>query len=139
MCIEFSEVKNVLFRSVVVVGALLTLVFSSVSFGAAQQSRTVATISSADYRVVLLASKTSAGASPTARVSVNAYVHQGKGWSPIRTTKLPETYFWKVITAAHAVCQLQFATAAKPSLAVSLLVTPSIGCGRSERVPLTNN
>ncbi|HWB23098.1 MAG TPA: hypothetical protein VG652_09450 [Gaiellaceae bacterium] len=126
-----------IFRSLVVAGALLALAFSSVSLGAAQQSKTVATISSADYRVVLLAAKTSGGASPTARVSVSSYVRRGQGWSPMRTTKLPETYFWKVVTAAHAVCQLRFATAAKPSLTVSLLETPSIGCGHSERVSLS--
>lgn len=125
------------FRSLLVTTVLLALALSGPSLAATQPSKTVATISKGDYRIVLRASKTSGGASPTARVAVQAYVRHGQAWKSTRTTRLPQTYFWKVVTAAHAVCQLKLATGATPKATVSLLVTPSIGCGPTATVLLT--
>jgi hypothetical protein len=126
-----------IFRRRLVTAVLLALALSGPGLAAVQPSKTVATISKGDYRVVLRASKTSGGASPTAWVSVQASIRHGQEWKSTRTTLLTETYFWKVVTAAHAVCHLKLAAGATPKVTVSLLITPSIGCARTVTVPLT--
>jgi hypothetical protein len=109
------------------------------SGGAAKAARvsTVAAATTVDYRVVVKAEKTSNGAAPTAAATVTISRKVAGRWQPLATHRLPGTYFWKVVTAPAAICSLSVTTGSpSPHVSVTLLETPSIGCGQGETFPL---
>jgi hypothetical protein len=118
-------------RALVLAAAGLALAVPAA--GAAPPSKAVATVSNAHYRAVVRAAKTSGGAAPTAAASLVVYSRSHGSWRRTRTQSLPGTYFWKTLTAPHAVCRLHLASA---KLSVSLLVTPSLGCAPVKTVRL---
>jgi hypothetical protein len=73
------------------------------------------------------------GNAPIARVTVTTYTRHGGPWRRAGGSQLHGTYFWHVVSAPHALCRLQLATAdARVRVTVQVLVTPSIGCGRRQ-------
>src|SRR5262249_26616270 len=101
---------------------------------------TVATLTTVDYRAVVVAEKTSGGLAPTAAVHVDTFVRSGGHWRRLGTRRLAGTFFWKVVTAPQAVCGLEIVTlgiGGTPRVVVQLLETPSLGCGGSVTVPLS--
>jgi hypothetical protein len=119
---------------------LVAIAAVATAAGAAQPRTTIATVSSADVRAVLAAQKTGSGGAPTARVTVATYARANGRWNLLRTVRVSGTYFWNVVSAPHAVCRFELATASsatvRPHVVVELLVTPSIGCGKPQTVGL---
>ncbi len=98
---------------------------------------TIASAATVDYRVVVQATRTSNGAAPTAAVTVAVSARSGGHWLPATTHRLPETYFWKVVTAPQAVCTFTLSTRSpSPHLTIGLLETPSIGCAPTRSISL---
>jgi hypothetical protein len=100
-------------------------------------SRPIGSVSGPGLRAALLAHRI-AGSPPTARVVVTTYRRDGAAWKRIASHRLAGTYFWNTVTAPRAICELQLVAAgsSRPHVTVQLLVTPSIGCGRAQTVPL---
>jgi hypothetical protein len=104
---------------------------------AAAPTRTVATIATTDVRVAVDARRNAgSGSAPTAAVSVATFLHVGGHWRAAGSHRLPGTYFWNTVTAAHAICRLEvdtYGTAPqfRPHVVVRLLLSPSLGCGRT--------
>jgi hypothetical protein len=97
-------------------------------------------VASVDYRVVVTAQRTSAGSAPTARVDATTYRRSHGTWRRLGTRRLAGTFFWKVVSSPHAVCELAIATTggrATPRATVQLLVSPSLGCGHAYRIGLS--
>jgi hypothetical protein len=123
-------------RAVVVLSVLAGALALPVQ--AAPRPTTIGTAATVDFRVVLTARRTSAGDAPTAAVTATIYRLGRDSWERTGTHEVPGTYFWNVVSRRNAVCGLSIATAgaAKPHATIRLLVTPSIGCGRSYRIGL---
>jgi hypothetical protein len=104
---------------------------------AAQRFATVATVTTADFRIVIVATRVDGGAAPTADVRLAVARRVGDGWRERREVRLKETYFWRTVTGPQAVCRLEIGTANSPQVAIRLLQSPSLGCGPLHRVPLS--
>jgi hypothetical protein len=101
----------------------------------------VASIASAttrDFRVAVVARRLTAGPPPTAEVRVGTAYRANGSWLETGEMRLRETYFWRTVTGPRAVCRLEIATASSraPHVMVQLLLSPSLGCGRTYRIPL---
>ena len=105
------------------------------------KTTTIASATSLDYRVVLGVRKNPGGNAPTAEVIVTTYVRSNSRWHHAGSRNLPGTYFWKTVSAPHSLCRLEIdstsSTGARgPRAIVQLLVSPSIGCGRTQTISL---
>ena len=99
--------------------------------------KAIASAQTADYRVEISAVRAKGGAAPTAAVTVEVDVHRGGSWRRSLLRRLPGTWFWNTVTAAHGVCRLDLVEApGKPQVTVQLLQSPSLGCGPALRIPL---
>jgi hypothetical protein len=73
----------------------------------------IASVTTQDFRAAVVATRVTGGATPTADV--------------------------RVAIAQRAICKLELATASSPQspyVAIRLLQSPSLGCGRTHRIPL---
>jgi hypothetical protein len=104
--------------------------------GGAASTRTIATVTSAELRAELVATKTGAGSAPTARVTVVSSVREHSAWRRTATRRLAGTFFWNTVVGPHALCRLELTTSGRPRLVVRLLLSPSLGCARPQTVPL---
>jgi hypothetical protein len=106
-------------------------------------TRTLATATTTDFRVVLVATNLGGGGgAPPARVTVRTFERRAAGgWRPTAERRLPGTYFWKTITGPRAVCRLEITTGGglgkQPRVVVQLLQSPSLGCGPTATQRLT--
>jgi hypothetical protein len=97
---------------------------------AAIPAKTVATVQTADYRVALSAARVGHGLAPTAAVTVEVDVRRNRRWHRSLLRRVPGTWFWHTVTAAHGVCRLDLVQGpGKPKVTVRLLQSPSLGCG----------
>lgn len=133
----------------VVVGLMATLFVASAAsatgtrLASASQIR-VADLRTADFRVVVTATKRRSGTTPTATVAI-VTLHRTDSAAPwIRTGRhvLRGSYFWHVVSGSQAICRLELRTVAatpseRPRVTIQLLVTPSVGCARAYDYPLT--
>jgi hypothetical protein len=108
---------------------------------AAKRLASIATLTTPDYRVALVAERVRAGATPTADVRLAVAQRVGGSWRERGERRLEETYFWKTVTGPRAVCRLELATATtrsgtRPHVTVRLLQSPSLGCGPTHRLSL---
>ncbi|MCD9877904.1 hypothetical protein [Streptomyces guryensis] len=97
---------------------------------AAPQSQQIASsVLGSDYKITLTALR-----SPTdeyaASVQLKVYKHDSGAWkqSDRVTVGNVDGWFWYPLTGSHAVCEFSTASTEPAPLAVSLTVTPSIGC-----------
>jgi hypothetical protein len=102
---------------------------------------TVATITTQEYRVVVVAKRLNGGSTPTAEVRVGLARRIGGSWREFGEQRLRETYFWHTLDGPRAVCRLEINTAGPrsasgPHVTVRLLLSPSLGCGRTYRLSL---
>ncbi|HEX7082512.1 MAG TPA: hypothetical protein VF186_00170 [Gaiellaceae bacterium] len=127
-----------------VAGAAAAVAFSTLADGAAGPTATppsvaarpIGSVSGPGLRAALLARRV-AGSPPTAQVVVTTYQRDGAAWKRLASRRLAGTYFWNTVTGPRAICNLQLVAAgSKPHVTVQLLVTPSIGCGKAQTVPL---
>jgi hypothetical protein len=122
---------------VLAVAALVSSAAAPAAGRTAATSKTVATVTTPGLRAVVSATKSSSGSAPTAAVTVTAYV-DGKR---VAERRVAGEFFWKTVTAPHGVCRLELEAAgpgkaARAQVTVQLLVSPSIGCGRSQTFAL---
>jgi hypothetical protein len=108
----------------------------------AQRFASVGVITTADYRVAVVAQRMS-GSPPTAEVRVGYARRVGARWRELGERRLDETYFWRTVTGPRAVCRLEIETAGpgariRPYVTVRLLQSPSLGCGDTYRIPLVS-
>jgi hypothetical protein len=104
---------------------------------AAIRARTIASLQTADYRGELSAVRVSGGAAPTATVTLEVDVHRSGSWHRTLLRRLSGTWFWNTVTAPRGVCRLDLVEApGAPKLTVQLLQSPSLGCGRAQRIAL---
>jgi hypothetical protein len=105
--------------------------------------KTIATASSIDYRAAIVARRASSGSAPTAVVTVQTFARAGVGWRQLGSLRLAGPYFWKTVTGPRAVCRLELDTGASgnasPHVLVRLLLTPSLGCGKTQTVSLATS
>jgi hypothetical protein len=121
-----------LVAAVLVFGTALAMSSSDVSEGAASASRTVATATTSDFRVVVVARKLGGGSAPEARVTVRTFERRSADWRATGVHTLAERYFWNTLTRPRVVCRLEMRTTggrSKPTAVVQLLQSPSLGCG----------
>jgi hypothetical protein len=69
-----------------------------------------------------------------ATVSLRVFTFQGGAWkeSDRATVGAVDGFFWFPLTGRHAVCEFSTASTEPAPVAVSLLITPSIGCSPTE-------
>jgi hypothetical protein len=95
-------------------------------------AHTIGSVSAVAVRADVTAQKTGGGAAPTAVVTVTTYRRSHGRWVKHASRRLGGTYFWKTITAPHAICRLELVTSRSPRVIVQLLQTPSLGCARAQ-------
>jgi hypothetical protein len=108
----------------------------------AQRVATVGTITTKDFRVAVVALRLSGETPPTAEVRVGYARRVAGRWRELGEKRLAETYFWNSVAGPRAVCRLEIKTAgpggrSRPYVTVRLLLSPSLGCGDTYRIPLT--
>jgi hypothetical protein len=129
------------------VGAALVGLVALRSASAASQASdprgaTVGLVTTQDFRVAVVARRLTGGSAPTAEVRVGLARRVDRRWQEVGERRLRETYFWHAVTGPRAVCRLAIATTgARPSFrpyaTLRLLLSPSLGCGRTHRIPLS--
>src|SRR5688500_17801619 len=77
---------------------------------AAAETKTIASASTSDFRVVLTATKLGDGGAPSARVTVTTSRKVAGDWRRTGGGRLVGTYFWKTVTGPRAVCRLELRT-----------------------------
>jgi hypothetical protein len=123
----------------VAVAALVIAGGGSAAPDTAAKATTIASANSLGYRIEITARKTSGGNAPTAEIIVTSYLRSNGHWRLACNTHLPGIYFWKTVRAPHSLCRLEIGTArttvaGRPRAIVQVLVSPSIGCGRTETI-----
>jgi hypothetical protein len=106
----------------------------------AKRVATVATVTTFDFRVAVVAERIGGGTAPTAQVRAAIAQRIGGGWRERRELRLRESYFWRTVTGPRAVCRLEIRTAStptrRPHVTIQLLQSPSLGCGPTHRLLL---
>lgn len=101
----------------------------------ASQTR-LADMRTADFRVVVSATKSGSGRAPTAKAAVATFHRSDGRWLRTGRHVLRGSYFWHTLSGPNAICRLDLQTAAaraneRPHVTVQLLMTPSLGCARA--------
>jgi hypothetical protein len=122
--------------------ALVTAPAGAREISSAAETRTIATSTTTDFRVVVSATKSGAGIAPAATVTVRAFERAGSTWRQTSSQRLAEPYFWKTLTGPRAVCRLEIRTGGgrtgvQPRAVVQLFRSPSLGCGPTATQRLT--
>ena len=126
------------------VGVAAVVAAAAASGSAAPSGAAVARIATAtttDFRVVLTAEKRGGGGAPTAVVRLTSEQRIDDRWRRTGAHRLNGTYFWNTVTGPRAVCRLELKTTGasmkpRPRVIVQLLLTPSLGCGRTHQYGL---
>jgi hypothetical protein len=113
------------------VSAALGVALVTARADAASETKTIASATTADFRVVVAASNLGGGGgTPEATVVVRTFERASGAWRRTGERRLAGPYFWKTITGPLAVCRLEVrGTGTKPRALVQLLRSPSLGCG----------
>jgi len=94
-------------------------------------AKTIVVVTHGSMRAVVAAHKTSGGQAPTAAITVTVYRVDRHAWHRTRNHRLTSTFFWRTVTAPHALCRLELAGT---RLSISVLISPSIGCSKTSTV-----
>lgn len=99
----------------------------------AESRRIASSVLGRDYKFTLTALRSSADPL-AATVHLRVFTRQGGRWkeSDRATVGSPDDFFWFPLTGRHAVCSFSTSSTEPAPVAVSLLVTPSIGCSPEE-------
>jgi len=94
---------------------------------------TIASATTSDFRLVLVATKRGGSAIPEATVTLRTFEQLDGRWQKTGVHPLRGTYFWKTVTGPRAVCRLEIRTGGarpqfSPRAVVQLLLSPSLGC-----------
>ena len=106
---------------------------------ASTNTKTIASTTTSDFRVVVTAQRRGGGSAPTAALTATTFARTDNAWRRTGRRALGVSYFWKTVTGPRAVCRLEIRTAGasaafRPHVVVQMLVTPSLGCGPVERI-----
>ena len=101
----------------------------------------IATVTTRDFRVAVVATRASGGAAPTADVRLEVAHRVGTSWRERGEIRLRGPHFWQTVTGPRSICRLEIATAGsrtsfRPQVTVQLLRSPSLGCGPTRRLTL---
>ncbi len=113
----------------------------SAAEGAAANTKTIATVSTTDFRAVVVARRNPGGRAPTAAVTVDTYARSGRLWKRVDARALNGPFFWDTVTGPHAFCSFEIATGpggagTRPHVVVQLLRSPSVGCAGAQTIPI---
>lgn len=97
---------------------------------------TIASAVTSDFRIVLTAERLGRGDAPAATVTLKTYARATGVWKRTGVHDLGSAFFWKTVTGPRALCRLEIRTSGaeerfQPRALVRLLLTPSLGCGRT--------
>jgi hypothetical protein len=106
------------------------------------RTATVAVVTTPEFRVAVVARRAADASTPTAEVRVRIARRVGRSWPELVERRLDETYFWNTVSRPHAICRLAIETVGTrrrsgSQVTVRLLLSPSVGCGRTHKIPLT--
>jgi hypothetical protein len=124
------------FVTLLAVTLALVLTASAAAANATRASATIATASSTDFRADLVARRAGTGNAPTAIVILTTFQRAGSAWHKLESKSIAGTFFWKTVTGPRAICRFELASAVQPHVEVQLLLTPSIGCGKTTSIRL---
>ncbi|MFI7400520.1 hypothetical protein ACIBW9_08525 [Streptomyces sp. NPDC049541] len=99
---------------------------------AAPQTQQIASsVLGSDYKITLTALR-SAQDEYAASVRLQVYTHDSGKWKESDRVTVGEVdgWSWYPLTGSHAVCEFSTASTEPAPLAVSLVITPSIGCSQ---------
>jgi hypothetical protein len=145
--IRRRRARNVV-EAAVVAGSVVALVATQPTAARARgetpltpRYASVATLTTRDFRVALGAYRVDREATPSADVRLAVARRVGSSWRESGETPLRQTYFWHAVTGPRALCRLEISTGGsqqsfRPHVTVQLLLSPSLGCARTHRVPL---
>ena len=128
--------------ALIAVSALMAASVGSAAERAAASTKTIATVSTTDFRAVVVARRSSGGRAPTAAVTVDIYARPGVLWKPVAARALSGgPFFWNTVTGPHALCSLEIAsgpggTGPRSHVVVQLLRSPSLGCAGAQTIPI---
>ncbi|MFF1546289.1 hypothetical protein [Streptomyces sp. NPDC058291] len=103
---------------------------ASAAPAAAPQTRLIASsVLGSDYKVTLTALR-STDDEYAASVRLQVYTHTGAAWKESDRVTVGDVdgWFWYPLTGSGAVCRFSTSAAEPAPIAVSLLLTPSLGC-----------
>jgi hypothetical protein len=105
------------------------------------RTATVAVVTTQEFHVAVVAKRLNGASPATADVRVGLARRVRGSWREFGERRLGERYFWNVVSGAHSVCRLEIETVGtrrRPGsqVTVQLLLSPSVGCGRTYRIPL---
>ena len=98
----------------------------------APQTRQIASsVLGSDYKITLTALR-SPHDEYAASVRLQVYTHDSGTWKESDRVTVGEVdgWYWYPLTGSHAVCEFSTASTEPAPLAVSLMITPSIGCSQ---------
>ena len=132
---------GILVAGTAVAASLALLPARAGSDSSAPPIATVAVVTTHDVRVAVVAKRASGGSAPTAEVRVGLARRVGSGWRELGERRLDETFFWRTVSGTGALCRLAIGTngarpSLRPYLILQLLLSPSLGCGRTYRIAL---
>lgn len=104
-----------------------------------ESRRIASSVLGRDYKFTLTALRSKADPL-AATVHLRVFTRKGDAWkeSDRTTVGAPDDFFWFPVTGRHAVCTFSTSSTEPAPVAVSLLVTPSIGCSPEETFEVEN-
>jgi hypothetical protein len=142
-------VKELNLRRLVALAALALPLFAlagsqseaMASRSAVPQTATVAILTTPEFRVAIVARRLMGASPATAEVRLGFARRVGSSWREFDERRLGERYFWNTVSRPHAICRLEISTVGTrrspgARVTVQLLLSPSVGCGRTYRFPL---
>ncbi|MFF7048163.1 hypothetical protein ACFY94_07320 [Streptomyces griseorubiginosus] len=112
------------------VGAGASSAHTAAARTAAPQTQQIASsVLGSDYKITLTALRSTED-QYAASVQLKVYTHGSGTWkeSDRVTVGAVDGWFWYPLTGSHAVCEFSTSSSEPAPLAVSLMITPSIGC-----------
>ncbi|WP_046468348.1 hypothetical protein [Allosalinactinospora lopnorensis] len=105
------------------------------SASGAETRRIATTTLGSDLKVTLTAHRSG---EYEATVELVAFRHEQGGWQEADRAPVGETWFWYPLTGKGAVCELTVTNPPgdAPSVTVSLLQSPSLGCSEPYTIPI---
>ena len=98
---------------------------------APQTQQIASSVLGSDYKITLTALR-STDDEYAASVRLQVYTHDSGTWKESDRVTVGEVdgWYWYPLTGSHAVCEFSTASTEPAPLAVSLMITPSIGCSQ---------
>ncbi|MGW2567766.1 hypothetical protein [Streptomyces sp. NPDC001537] len=104
---------------------------SDAQTAAPQTQQIASSVLGGDYKITLTALRSTQD-EYAASVRLQVYTHDSGKWKESDRVTVGEVdgWFWYPLTGSHAVCEFSTASTEPAPLAVSLMITPSIGCSQ---------